>query len=261
MSNVNPRRHVLDDSFIWNDTSVGKTLVSTALMPLASHVFTTRHLQFRTDTVDDDYARLAGHFGVESAHVVRVRQVHGAEILVLREGEEAPPPGAADADAIVSTNSALVISVRVADCVPVLLADRRGRVVAAVHAGWRGTAAGVSAATVRAIRTLGVAQADLVVAIGPSIGPCCYQVDAVVRDRFQADWPQSEAWLSPDGDGRWKLDLWRANRDQLETEGVPAGAISVAESCTADHLVDWYSHRKEGAGTGRMVAAIQLRSR
>jgi polyphenol oxidase len=261
MSSVNPRRHVLNDSFIWNDTSVGKTLVSTALMPLASHVFTTRHLQFRTDTIDDDHARLAGHFGVESVHVVRVRQVHGAEILVLREGEEVPPPGAADADAIVSTDPALVISVRVADCVPVLIADRRGRVVSAVHAGWRGTAAGVASAAVRAIRALGVAPAELVAAIGPSIGPCCYQVDEVVRDRFRADWPQAEAWLSPDDDGRWKLDLWRANRDQLEAEGVPAGAISVAESCTADHLDDWHSYRKEGPGAGRMVAAIQLRPR
>jgi YfiH family protein len=149
------------------------------------------------------------------------------------------------------------VSVRTADCIPILLADRHGRAVAAVHAGWRGTAAGVAGATVDALGDLGVPAADLVAAIGPGIGPCCYQVDALVRDAMVANHHRAPTWFTPDGPGHWRLDLWRANRDQLETSGVPASAISCAGLCTVDDEGDWYSFRREGEGGGRMVAAIR----
>jgi YfiH family protein len=138
------------------------------------------------------------------------------------------------------------------------LADRRHRVVAAVHAGWRGTSVGVVAAAIDVLTRLGVPATDLVAAIGPSIGPCCYQVDAAVREAFAARHAASDDWFADDGPARWRLDLRRANRAQLVAAGVPAASVLCADACTADGPADWHSHRREGEAAGRMVAAIRL---
>jgi hypothetical protein len=240
--------------FAWREELPGGSLVCPALEPLAAHVFTTRALTFRGERQRDDYGLLARRFGVSSDQIVRVRQVHGRAVVVVRPGE---PVSQLDADAIVSSDLARLITVRVADCVPILLADRSARVVAAIHAGWRGTCAGVTRAAVDAMAELGVAAQDLVAAIGPSIGPCCYQVDDRVRGPFLAATPESAAWFTEDGVARWRLDLWQANADQLESAGVPAESIHIARLCTADHLETFYSFRKEGENTGRIVAAIR----
>jgi purine-nucleoside/S-methyl-5'-thioadenosine phosphorylase / adenosine deaminase len=244
-------------AFVWRETTAGRVLVARPLEPFASHVFTTRELSFLETTEEDDYRRVASAVGSLPGDILRVRQVHGRAVVRARShpnGRQTPM----DADALVSTDSHLAVSVRMADCVPLLVADRRRRVVAAVHAGWRGTLAGVTPATIEAIRREGVPAEDLIVALGPSIGPCCYQVDEPVRAPFLASDPDAARWFASDGSGRWHLDLWQAHVDQLIGQGVPANAIHVARVCTAHHLDVCYSYRREGAETGRMVAAIRL---
>jgi YfiH family protein len=242
-------------AFEWVQGETGRAWQSRALSERAAHVFTSRDVSFRGPEAAEHDARLAAVFGLPPSQVISVRQVHGRTVRRVEPGQ----PGAeSDADAIVSTDPARAIAVRVADCVPLLMADSRRRVVAATHAGWRGTCANVAGATVETIVSAGVPAADLTVAIGPSIGPCCYQVDERVRDAFLSMTPDAAEWFMPEGPGRWVLDLWRANIDQLLAAGVRQDAIHAARVCTKDHPDTCFSYRRDGPGAGRMVAAIRL---
>jgi YfiH family protein len=253
MAEVTP---AVTSGFEWRQTPAGRVLVSAALERVAPHLFSTRDVAAAGGR-EPDYDAIAASLAVDAADVVRIHQVHGRDVLVVREGE--PTGLLAAADAVVTLDSARVVSVRVADCVPILLADRHRRVVAAVHAGWRGTAAGVVSAAVAAIEASGVPASDLIAAIGPSIGPCCYQVDGTVRDQFLASHPDAGRWFAADGEDRWRLDLRQANRAQLEACGLQATDVHDASACTADAPDLWHSHRRQGAAAGRMVAAIGLR--
>jgi hypothetical protein len=190
------------------------------------------------------------------------RQVHGVAVAVVRRGEPAwPVDHRPDADIVVSDDPQRVIAVQIADCVAMLLADARTGAVGAAHAGWRGSAQGVARTAVAAMREhFGTRPRDLVVAMGPSIGPCCYEVGEEVRRAFlQADGHGGavDNWFSPGAGGRPHLDLWRANRDQLLEAGILPAHVHRADLCTATHGDMFFSYRVEGAAAGRMVAAIR----
>ncbi len=240
--------------FAWRGGPTGRTLTCDSLS-FAPHLFTTRDVALREPA---DEHRLAQALNVDAEHLLRVHQVHGREVALVTPRVSLTRGTAADA--IVSTDPTFAVAVLVADCVPILIADRHHRVVAAIHAGWRGTAAGIVSATVDAIGALGIVAGDLVAAVGPSAGPCCYQVDAVVRDAFLARLPRARAYFTPDGPANWKLDLWRANVDQLVDANVPAAAVFNARLCTIEHPETCFSYRRDGVGTGRLAAAIKLPS-
>lgn len=245
----------VDAAFRWTRGPAGRVLQAGPLLSRAPHLFSTTDLSFRGPAATDDEARLATAMEVAPSDVVYVKQVHGRRVLKVTPGSSG---GLAEADAIVSIDPARAIAVRVADCVPILMADSRRRVVAAVHAGWRGTCAGVAGAAVEAIEACGVPPGDLVAALGPSIGPCCYTVDERVRAAFLSATPDAATWFTAADAGKWYLDLWHANVDQLVWTGVPPSAIHVAGLCSKDHPDICFSYRRDGPGAGRIVAAIRF---
>ena len=143
-----------------------------------------------------------------------------------------------------------------ADCLPVLFCSRSGDRVAAAHAGWRGTAAGVVARTVEALVAGGARPGDLMAALGPGIGPCCYEVGAELRDAFG---PAGEAFFQPGPRGRPHLDVRAANVRQLQDAGVRADRIHHVQDCTACRPDLYYSYRRDGKDTGRMISFVGYR--
>ena len=214
------------------------------------------------------------------AALITVRQIHSDVVNVCSRTPAEPSPG----DAILCGQPGLLLGIQTADCVPILLADRHRRVVAAVHAGWRGTLARIAA------KTLGRMQLefrsrpeDVLAALGPAIGPCCYEVGPEVAQAFSgqfadaAEWfegpferlatgeePNPLPWLTmmPPGHEpppeRVQLDLRAANRWQLVHAGLDPRNIAVSTLCTGCRTDLFFSYRKEGGGTGRMMSVIGI---
>ena len=256
--------------FAWRIRPWGPALQCTALAPLAGHLFTTCALTLQKDDgpAASGWGALAEALDVPASALVRLRQVHGTDVVVRRRGGRPDASGLPAADIVVSDDPDVVLAVQTADCVPLLVADRRTGAVAAAHAGWRGTAAGAARVTVEALqRAFGARPPDLVAAIGPSIGPCCYEVGGEVRDAFvrAGHAPGDvERWFVPPAagpsgpGGRRHLDLWAANRDQLVAAGLDPAAVHTSGLCTADHPAVLCSYRRDGAGAGRLAGAIRM---
>jgi purine-nucleoside/S-methyl-5'-thioadenosine phosphorylase / adenosine deaminase len=236
----------------------GEVLVSPALARLGLAAgFTTRALgslggsATPPDVASRGRAELARSLGF--ADVVRVKQVHG-DAVVRAEGPFAPWP---EADAVWTDQRGVLLGVAAADCVPVLVADREGRVGAA-HAGWEGTTRGVTRRLVSALRDAGSDPSRMVAAIGPSIGPCCYTVGpdrvTVIRERLGA---LADEVLRETADG-FVLDLWSANAAQLREAGV--GEIEVAGTCTKCGGQELWSYRgRDAMGLGLGIGFIGMR--
>jgi len=225
---------------------------------------------------DAAWAEVAAGLEVDPEQLIRVRQVHGHAVFVA--GDDVERSARQDADIVISRRSDLGLAVQVADCVPLLIADRRSGAVAAAHAGWRGMASGVPATVVDAMsREFGSRPADLLVALGPSVGACCYEVGIDLRRQFEASgfrpdrmarWffetPQVRAGnptmpgVHPGGrHDHWFFDGWAATEDMLIDAGVPAGNIFSAGLCTASHPHFLCSFRRDGPPAGRLAGAIR----
>jgi YfiH family protein len=253
------------ESFEWTDAPWGHALRCRALEEIAPHLFSTRQLQLSSEA---DELALAASIG--AARVVQVTQVHGRAHVVVHQGDLPWLGTRPEADVLVSNATDTAVAVRAADCVPLLMADRATGTVAAVHAGWRGTCAGAAVATVEALgKEFGVKPEKLVVAIGPSIGACCYEVGTELVDAFAAAGHARhliDRWFvsTPPTRGSrarnaLRLDVAGANRDQLVLAGVPEASVHVSGLCTAMHLDVLTSYRAEKEKAGRLVAAIRRR--
>ena len=246
--------------FEWVQDSWGVSLRCRPLAMSAHHLFSTRDLRFEGTREDASagWEQLATALGVETAALVRMRQVHCAHVFDEGGGSRFLSGLSGDwpeADIAVTIDPSVAVSVRSADCVPILLSDPRTGAVAAVHAGWKGTAEGAVMEAIRAMTSrYRTRPGDVIAAVGPSIGPCCYEVGPELGARFSAH-PEAASWFTHDA--KPHLDLWRATRDQLARAGVLVQQINVCELCTFHHPALFHSYRRDGASAGRLVAAIR----
>ena len=221
--------------------------------------------------------------GAAEMRPMTLRQIHSDIAYCVNEAsasEEAP-----QGDALMTREPGILLAVQTADCVPILLADTRHRAVAAIHAGWRGTLGRIAVKTLGRMKMeFGTRAGDVVAALGPAIGRCCYEVGAEVARDFDAQFREARAWFdgpfdalaSGESDPNWlpwltmkppghappplraHLDLVAANHALLTDAGVPSAQISAAGLCTGCRGDLFFSHRRE-RNTGRLMAAIGIR--
>ena len=221
-------------------------------IPWLVHGFTTRRTgDFRAlRSLDTAVSAL----GTEGMTMRTARQVHSDKLAVVSAipgpKTEAPRP---EADGLLSRQPGCLLGVRTADCLPILFVDRAKRGVAAVHAGWRGTLKSIARRAVDRMTAEFVSQvADIEVAIGPSIGPCCFEVGSEVASLFDE--------ASVNSSDPPHVDLTNATRSQLSAAGIDPAKISVVNACTRCIEQDYFSHRRGGEEAGRMLAFVGVRT-
>lgn len=205
---------------------------------------------------------MAGHPGIghgfgtrkganPEGRLITIKQIHSARVIDVANLPDANVEG----DALISNRPEIAVAVKTADCFPILLADPVARVVAAVHAGWRGTVAGIVGATLERMRKLyGVDPRNVIAAIGPGIGSCCFEVGPEVAREFARWDPRLDCTTRKE-----MVDLAAANVHQLAEFGVPQQNIASSSLCTPDRPNLFFSFRKERERAGRMVSWIALR--
>jgi len=233
------------------------------------HFVSDRH-SFRTDeeftlsysstpdreAVRQNRARVAMAMGVDAAHLFMPSQVHKTNIV--RVTPHTTTVELMETDALVTNARGVCIAVMSADCVPILLYDRKHRATAAIHSGWRGTVARILDKTLQYMASeFGTQGADLLACIGPSVSQESYEVGSEVVEAVREAFGKAATQLMiPQAENKARLDLWRANSLQLETFGVPPSQIEVANLCTVIHNDAFFSARK--GDSGRFAAGIAL---
>ncbi|GAM09183.1 laccase domain protein YlmD [Geobacter sp. OR-1] len=211
--------------------------------------------------VQGNRSLLARAFGAKLEQLLTVTQVHGTDLLVLDSpNQDVTHFLKLECDGIITNQPGIMIGIGVADCAPVLLLDPVKRVIAALHSGWKGTAAGIVHKGVGAmVNDFGSNPADMVAAIGPAIGPCCYEVDEPVRSAFST---QDGIWAHAaveQAKGKWKLDLSAAIRLQLTAAGLQPDNIESSQQCVSCVSELFYSYRRDKGETGRHLGFIMLK--
>ncbi len=206
--------------------------------------------------VRENRRRFCAALGLGPARLLTLRQIHSDRTHILREISDHwnPPEG----DAISTDQAGAALAVQTADCFPVLLADRETRVVACVHSGWKGTLAQLVSKTIGAMhRAFAIDITKLLVAVGPGIRSCCYEVGEEVAELYRGGYPGADLLLKhAERPGKYLLDLPAALHRQFAGAGIPAGNIHDLGACTRCRVDEFFSYRAEGLRAGRMMAVI-----
>lgn len=217
------------------------------------------------EIIRNNRRELAYAVGFDCKRWVTAHQVHSARVAVIKEKEagrgamdkESRIP---DTDALVTNQKDICLMVLSADCVPVLLYDPECKVIAAVHAGWKGTVSKIVAETVRIMQEeFGCFSQNILAGIGPSIGKCCFEVENEVADLFRHLYPQYPEFVTGGkAKGKYQVDLWAVNRQELVEAGLKSENIEVAGLCSMCHPDHFFSYRRDGKQAGRFGAGIVL---
>jgi YfiH family protein len=226
------------------------------------HAFTTR----ACSNVEDI---LINEFKLDSGYIFTARQVHGDNVHVISdlrfpicdlENRSQKIENQIEADAIITIIKDLPIGVFTADCLPIILADTKRRAVGIIHAGRAGTSMEISKKTIITIKDVfGVSANDIIAAIGPGIGVCCYEVDNESINPFRENLSYWKKIAIKKSDRKWMLDLNKANKLQLMESGLKSENIITSGFCTSCRNDKFFSYRKEGKLAGRMISFVGIK--
>lgn len=244
---------------------------STRLGGVSKGIYSSMNLAFGRGDPDENvlenYRRICRAAGLDFSGLISSAQDHHTFIRRVGASEcgegFSKPKAMKSVDGLMTNEPGVVLATHFADCVPLFFLDPQKRAIGLAHAGWRGTAAKIGAAAVDALRReYGCRPQDLIAAIGPSIGPCCFEVDAPVRDVFaaMAELHPGEWIAEGAADGKYMIDLWEANRRVLMEAGVPEQNITVADICTKCNPQMLFSHRASAGKRGGLAAFLELKA-
>jgi polyphenol oxidase len=243
-------------------------------LPQVRHGFSTRHsgasalgecslnlgnLSFDLpEHVNENRRRFLSALHFENAHLTTLHQIHSNRVHIIEESTDRQEP--LEGDALATRLTDAVLAVQTADCLPILIADPAKHAVAAVHSGWRGTLSRILFNTILEMqRVFESNPAQLLIAIGPGIRACCFEVGAEVADRFNEEYSECHlAMPAPSRPGKYFLDLGKALEVQMNLAGVAQENRYDLNICTCCNTKDFFSYRAEGQATGRMLAAIGI---
>lgn len=256
-------------------TGIVTHMVSTRLGGVSRGVFAGMNYSYtrgdEKEAVDENFRRTAQIFGTEADAFVCSDQTHTTNVRTVTEADRGKgvtrPKDFRDVDGLVTNVPGLILSTFYADCVPLLFVDPLRRAIGCSHSGWRGTAAEMGRMTVEAMaREYQSRPQDILAAIGPSICQDCYEVSSDVAEQFLALFSQEKyAFVDPSailrnqGNGKYQLDLWEANRAVLLAAGIPAEQIFVTDICTCHNPEYLFSHRASHGRRGNFGAFIMLK--
>lgn len=225
------------------------------------------HVEDRIEDVIKNRETLCSSLGIEVTDMVTAQQVHSPNVAVVGEehkgaGVYAYHEAMPETDGLITDKRGILLATFYADCVPVFIFDPVKQVIGSIHSGWKGTMDRIGAAAIQKMRSVyGSDPADCLVGIGPSIGPCCYEVDGpvidIVKNKFKNNWSEL---VAPKAGDKAQLNIWKANYIVMREAGVPHDNIEMAETCTCCTSQQFFSYRGSGGTTGRMAAYIMLKN-
>jgi hypothetical protein len=211
------------------------------------------------ENVMENRRRFLNAIGAPAMSIITAKQIHSAEIIMLRNHTEANLKAPRVCDALMTGAPGLLLGVQTADCVPLLIADVKRRAVASIHAGWRGTRAHIAEKTIARMHAeFGTQPEDCLAAIGPAAGVCCYEVGAEVIGQFRSEFAAADSFISNhQPNGKAHLDLATGNVRQLVSAGMLESNIFASSLCTLCRNELFFSYRLEHQrGVGRMMSVI-----
>ncbi len=215
--------------------------------------------------VVENRRRFLGRLGLDFNRLTTAEQIHGDRIVRVDErnagrGRLKYEDAISGTDALITDVPGIPLMLCFADCTPVLLFDPVHRAAAIAHGGWKGTALSIAVKTLRAMEeAYGTRPGDCLAGIGPAIGPCCYEIGEEVAEVFRKAFPDYAGNIISEQDKKIRLDLWKANRLQLENAGLLPEHIDAAGICTSCRSSTFFSYRAEGPVTGRIAAIMAIR--
>lgn len=251
----------------FDKTNLVKHLFSTRIKGVSKIPFDSLNLginkEDNMDAVRENFKIVCKVLDVPVDSIAFSNQVHGTDIRIVdssNTGKGIPPIGNKEGiDGLITNERGITLCTFYADCVPLYFLDPKRKVIALAHAGWKGTASKIGEKTIDKMENIyNCNPKDILVGIGPSIGPCCYEIGENVFKIFNENFTKPQKLFVSKEYNKWNLNLWIANMIILKSRGILENNITVSESCTSCNNDKFYSYRKENGKTGRMASVIQL---